>query len=337
VNKKLFLALDDLVEVHGDAIDYADYFEGFVNALRFEDKLYGLPEFSQPTSRPFVIINVDMYQAGGVPVPEGPDYDIYEWLEASIKLTKPDTGVFGCSPPNVTNFYDWDAFVDGFDTHIIDEPVGYGKRFYFLDNPKNKEAVDWYLDFVESHATPKRGETVPNVNMFAAQLYASQKDGSYAIPSLTKEIGEKFRWSMYLMKGPVRRGSGIFVNPWCISSGTKIKDVAFDIVGKYLCGKEIGIYSFQSGLGSGLQARRSEWNSEVVANAHQGYQVMRDWMNEEGDKFMPFPHPHNLRFQEVWDTYVNNCQPLAYGEASWDVQAPILQDKVQEVMDEPRT
>lgn len=335
VHKGLFAPLDDLVEARGEEIDYEDFYPGFVNALRFEDKLYGLPEFCFPTSRCFVLLNLDLFEEAGVPVPEGPDWSLDDWRDAAIKLTNPAKNIFGMDPPNLTYYYDWDAFVDGFDTHIIDEPVGFGKRFNFLDNPKNKEAVDWYLSVMEAHAAPRRGEVVPNVNMFAAGLYATHKEGP-GIPSLIKEIGERFRWGTVLMRGPVRRGTGVFANNWSISSQCKHMDEAFTLVGNYLCGKEIGPYSFETGLGLGLQGRRSEWNSDIVTNAHPAYGIMRDWLNEENESFNPFPHPYNLRYQEVYDTYENNVQPLAYLEKTWDEQAPIIQQKVQEVMDQPR-
>jgi ABC-type glycerol-3-phosphate transport system substrate-binding protein len=334
--KGMFLFLDDLAEVNWQKYDFDDFYQSYLNCNRFEDKLYGIPEFSAPTSRPFVLFNVDMFEEAGVPLPEGGDLPLDVWSELAIKMTQPDKGIFGVQPPNLTSYYDWDAFVDGYDSHIVDEPVGYGKRFNFVDNPMNKEAVDWYLRLVETHARSKRGEDAPGVNMFSAERQATRTDGTYAIPSLTKEIGEKFRWTMYLMKGPVRRGTGIFVNPWCLSSQTKVADEAFDLVAGTLCGKEIGQFAFTSGLGNGLQARKSDWNSEVVANAHPGYGLMRDWQNAEGDKFAPFPIPWNLRLQELQDVYTAESNALAYGEETWESAAPRIQQMCQEILDQPR-
>jgi len=328
--------MDDLSEIYAEKWDIADYYTSFLDGLRFEDKLYGLPQFSQPTSRPLIMINIDMFEQAGVPVPEGAEWDVYEWRDAAMKLSRPDDGVFGAQPANVINYYDWEAFVDGFDSHIVTDEVGLGRKFNWLDNPRNKDAVDWYLSFVKSHAAPRRGEAIPKVNMFAAQLYATTMAGVYEIPGYRKEIGDKFRWDMYLMRGPVRRGTGMFINNWSISSDTEYPDEAFDLIAGYLCGKEIGLWSFQTGVGNGLGGRRSQWNSDIVANDHPGFGVMRDWMNEEGDSFNPFPFPWNLRFQELYDTSSQNTMPLAYMEATWDEQSPIIQAKSQAVMDLPR-
>ena len=326
----VYMPLDDLLKPHWEEYEMDDIYPFALDAQRFEGTLYGIPEICMPCGRPLVAYNIDMFEAAGVSLPDEKEYSIFDWKEAALKLTKPDEGIYGMSPPGINSFYDWDAFVDGFGSHILTEEVGLAKKFNWLDDPKVKDAWDWYADVaIEHHGTPRRGETLEKVNMFSAGRLATSKDGIYHINGLPQEVGDKFRYGLTLMKGPVRKGSGAFSNAFCVSSQTKIPEEALKVA-VYLTSTEVGVYSAVHALGRGLQARRSQWKHKDVLAMHPIYGVVAEFMEEDLNNF---PHPWNLRFQELFDTYNNQVQPLMYGEKTWDEQAPVIQAKCQEIMD----
>ena len=47
----------------------------------------------------------------------------------------------------------------------------------------------------------------------------------------------------------------------------------------------------------------------------------------------PFPMPNNTRFSEANTTFQNEIDQIWEGTKSWDEQAPVVQDKVQKVLD----
>ena len=63
--KGLFLYLEDHISANYEKYDFDDFYPAFLNACKLDDKTYGLPEFSQPTSRPFIMYNIDMFEAAG--------------------------------------------------------------------------------------------------------------------------------------------------------------------------------------------------------------------------------------------------------------------------------
>lgn len=337
----LMSPLDDLAAAHWEEYDFDDWYPMALEAHTHDGKLYGIDSNSYPTSRFLIVYNIDMLESAGITPPDGLEWDIYDWLEAAIKLTDQDKGIFGGNPPNIRNYYDWDAFVDGFDSHIVDQEVGLGKRFHFLENPENRKAVDWYLDFaVKSHSAPLRGEAVAGVNMFVAKLLATTREGLYALRSLEVTIGDTFRLGIAKQRGPVRVGSGLIATNWGMSSQTKHPDAAFKLLGSTLGGKEIGLWSWKNGIGEGLSARRSQWNSPEVQAAHPIWRDTAAWLEKgfalEGEPIKPFTMPWNLRHYELYDTYGNLSDPLAYGDKTWEEQAPEIQTRCQAIMDLPR-
>ncbi len=327
------LPLNDLMDSMSAELQMDDFYPSALKALTFESKQYALPEWSSPTSRPLVVYNQTMFEAAGIPNPPMEGWNVNDWKAAAIKLSNPEKGIFGMIPPSLVNYYDWDAFVDGFGDHIIKEDVGLGKKFDFVDNAKNKEAYDWYKDAaITNHATPRRGESPEKVNMFTAGLVATTVDGLYHLPGLPKEVGDKFKYGITLMQGPVRKGAGMFIQGFGLSSQTKHPQEAMKLA-YYQTSTEVGVWSATTGVGMGLQGRRSQWNDKAVLALHPIYGIVAKWWE---DDISPFPQPWNLRYQELYDVYAAQTDKMFYGEATWEEQAATVQSKCDEIMKQDR-
>lgn len=329
-----FMPLDDLLEPHWEEYQIDDVYPCMLQQGRLLlDDLYWLPKGGTPGPRPLIIYNADMLEEAGIPLPDVKGWDIYEWREAAIKLTNLDEGIFGAMAPLIQIYYDWEAFVDGFDGHFMVEDVGLAKKFDWIDNPKVKEAWDWYKGLaIDGHVTPKRGETMEKVNMFVAGKAATSFAGTYQIPGLPEEVGDKFRWGATLQKGPVRAGSGMFCEGLALASQSKHAEEGLKLAW-WLTRAEVGIYSETTGIGGGGSGRRSALNHPEVLAKHPIKAVIAQFWEED---LCPFPQPWNLRQPELYTTYLNLVEPLMYGEVTWEKQAPVIQEKCQEIMDQPR-
>lgn len=329
----IHMSLNDLADRYWDEFNFDDFFPSALGALTFEDQLYALPEWTSPTSRPLIVYNIDMFEEAGIDIPPMEGWSIFDWRDAAVKLSKPDKGIFGVSPPSFTNYYDWDAIVDMFGGHILKDEVGLAKKFDFVDNPESIAAWEWFKSMmIDNHAAPRRGESVEKINMFTAGMLATTKDGLYHLPGLPKEVGDRFRYGITLMEGPVRKGGGMFVQGFGLTSQTKHPDEAFKLA-VFQTDTEVGVWSATTGVGMGLQGRKSQWTHESVLAMNPIYGLCAEWMS--GD-VAPFPQPYNLRYQEVFDVYANATDKLSFGEVSWEEQAPIVQQKVQELLDTDR-
>lgn len=332
MHQGIHLPLDELAEAHWEEYDFDDFYPSVFESCKFEDKLFQLPEWTSPTSRPLIAYNIDMLEEAGVPVP-GDEWSFEDWKEAALKTAKPDEGIFGVTPPAFSNYYDWDAIVDCFGGHIVTEEVGLAKKFDFANNEANREAFAWLEDVrMNNHAAPRRGETLDKINMFTAGLMATSVDGLYHLVGLPKEVGDKFRYGVTLMKGPARKGAGMFVQGFGLSSQTKHPDEAFKLA-YWQTSTEVGVWSATTGVGMGLQGRRSQWTDPSVLALHPIYGPVGEWLEGE---VAPFPQPWNLRYQELYDEYLSLSDPLAYGDVTWDEAAPEIEKACQAIMDQPR-
>jgi maltose-binding protein MalE len=50
----------------------------------------------------------------------------------------------------------------------------------------------------------------------------------------------------------------------------------------------------------------------------------------------PFPMPNNTRFTEANTAFQAEIEQIWEGTKTWDEQAPVIQKKLQEILDQPR-
>ena len=335
-SKGVYLAIGDYAEANWEEDDLADIFPLCIKHLTFEGELYGLPESTMPGPRPLIKYNKDMM--GELGIAEPPLYwDLFDWSDAAIAATDPDHGRFGTNYHSIGNFYDFDSFVNnwGIDTHIVKDEVGLGKRFNFVGDPDVKEATEYMLNLAKSHAMPLRGETPSGLDMFAAGRALTAIEGTYGIAPLPASIGGRFEYGLSIWKGPKGGpGTGLFIQPWCGGSQSKDPEWAYKLM-VYQTSTEAGIWQVMNEVGLGANGRESVWTDEGVLKKIPLYAEIAKILLSEFQK--PFPHPWNLRFSEFQDTWLNVSEPMWYLDEPYETQAPIIQQKCQEIMDLPRS
>ena len=163
---------------------------------------------------------------------------------------------------------------------------------------------------------------------------ATSTQGTYAVRSLDETIGDRFEYALRLFpNGPdTPRGYQAFVECFSIAAQSEYPDEAFDLIVAETS-TEAGVYSV---LNSSNQptARKSVWTAPEVASILDPiFKDALEWMAEVPG---PFPHPSNLRFQELQDTWANTSLDLFYGEVGFEEGMQAVQDACQEIMQLPR-
>ncbi len=140
--------LSDFIEKEG--YDTSDYMQGFVNALSYNDKIYGLPFYGEST---MLMYNKEMFEEAGI---DGAPATAEEFWDACEKLKEAGYSAFACraNRDEGQNVYIWTGFflgagADWFDADgklsiNTDEAVAGTEAFI-------KALQDYSIDGVESY------------------------------------------------------------------------------------------------------------------------------------------------------------------------------------------
>ncbi|GAB7057055.1 MULTISPECIES: sugar ABC transporter substrate-binding protein [unclassified Paenibacillus] len=199
------------------------YFDGPWSSTVYKDKNYGVPNSSNNLA---LYYNVDMLEQAGVKPPA----DWNELLDAAKKLTK--QGVYGMSVSAVRTEQGTFQFL----------PFVWqsGSDVTQFNSPGTVEAIKLWKELLDSGAMSKEilgQDQQASMLQFAAGNTAMMVNGTWQIPVLKKEA--KFQWDIVPL--PVNKQGGTILGGenWAITSTSKHKDIAWDIVkfanqGEYL-------------------------------------------------------------------------------------------------------
>lgn len=324
VARGAFLSLDDFVAQEDPGMD--DYFPAAVSGSSFEGQLYGLPYLMHPGNPALIIFNLDLLGEKGLTPPADNNYTTQEYAELAAAAADPENNIFGTNLlPG--NYYDHCSFSRTYGGDILDETQD---NFAFNTDPASIEAARWVTSLrTELGAAPNRAEA--EGLQFAAGTMATATLGVYAVRSLDETIGDRFQYDLRLFPNSPEheRGYQGFVECFSVSAQSENPDAAYSLV--------VAETSTASGLESVLGSpnmpapRASVWsNEEVQSISHPIFQDALQWMVEQDG---PFPHPSNLRFQELQDTWANTSPDLFYGDVEFEEGMQAVQDACQKIME----
>ena len=239
-SKGLFVPLDPYIE--RDNFDTGMYYEGILNAFKWDGKLYVLP---RDISNLVVYYNRDLFKKAGLPDPD-PNWTWDDLLKMAKALTVEKDGKrvqWGLS--FYQYFLFWQPWV-----------WSNGGRFFtpdhtkfLLNSPPSAEGLQYYVDLRWKHhvaPTPAEAADQSAFNMFLNQRTAMIVDGRWRVPTLKKKA--KFDWDIV----PFPRGkAGSIVDidgsGWGITVGAKDKEAAWKVL-KFLAGPEGALIFTKGGL-----------------------------------------------------------------------------------------
>jgi len=234
-------AIDKLVQ--RDKLDLKQWYDGGVNALKLDGKLFGLPARGQ-IGYCFLFYNKDALQQVGVREPTDTS-TLEDLVSAAEKLTVRDGSRYGYNT-QWGNFQHTLAAIRRWGGDLLSPD---GKKCT-ADTPQALQAIQWHWELwhrrqvmhPKAYADPQFGN---GEIAMAGQMLAGARS---ALKTASKDA---FKWSMVMMpKGPTGKiGAELSVAPMGLSTQTKVSDAAWDVV-KWFTDKETGVQL-------GLQTRGS--------------------------------------------------------------------------------
>ena len=234
-------AIDRLVQ--RDKLDLKQWYDGGVNALKLDGKLFGLPARGQ-IGYCFLFYNKDALQKVGVREPTDTS-TLDDLVSAAEKLTVRDGSRYGYNS-QWGNFQHTLAAIRRWGGDLLSPD---GKKCT-ADTPQALQAIQWHWELwhrrqvmhPKAYADPQFGN---GEIAMAGQMLAGARS------ALKTASMDAFKWSMVMMpKGPTGKiGAELSVAPMGLSTQTKVSDAAWDVV-KWFTDKETGVQL-------GLQTRGS--------------------------------------------------------------------------------
>ena len=329
--KGIYLPIDDLLK-SSPPPDFADIFPSVMAGNQFDGKNFSLPDVTHPGGNIAVSYNKDILKAKGLSEPKA-GWSMADWEELARAATEKDK-VFGMGfdSLNALHYYSNVArsFGDktGTDTSVMDKE---GKKFQF-NTPAHKEIGDWLSKLFNDRVIPRVPDYIEKSadNLFKAGLTATHASTVGGVATFVKAAEGKFEMDAVLLPvGPKgRQGTCYSGNQWMINAKTQFPAEAYKLL-TYYTSKDAGVYL---AVKSRVQpnGRKSAWHDKDVNAINKMFGVAASLIETGVERF---PMPNNTRFTEANKTFQNEVDQIWEGTKTWEEQAPVLQDKVQKVLD----
>ncbi|NLF15085.1 MAG: extracellular solute-binding protein, partial [Anaerolineaceae bacterium] len=298
-----------------------------------EGKQYSLPQFVHAGGNISIIWNKTILGEAGIEEP----IDGWTWedlAEMALKATNREKGIFGVSW-NVRSIHYLTNYTRCWGEPRLDDHSGWvmsedGRKFEFT-KPAVAEACKLYLELRKAGAIPGPEDEVEG-GLFVAGRQAFIAGGVADKRAHEAKLeGRPDAFELGATMRPVgpkgREGTCFSGNQWMINSKSASADAAWDVM-KALTDKEISTWGILHGA---LQpGRRSCWLDPEVVEQIPTFKPCAAIL--DGD-LEPFPMPWNLRFVEAEAIFNNESDAIWFLDKTWDEYAPVVEKKVQEVLD----
>lgn len=330
--KGIYLEIDDMLDSNPPE-DFDDIYPSVMEGNSWDGKNFSVPGVVHPGGNISVCFNVTMLEEKGLPLPEE-GWTFAQWTELANAAADPDNGVFGLGFDGMNSFHyysntsrSWGS-PESRDSWVMDEE---GTQLTF-NTPLHEELGAWYTDLLGRRIAPRiadyieesagrllvaglnatHASTVGNVTNFLTQI-----DGAFEMDAVPLPVGSEGR-----------QGTCYSGNMHMINSATENPEEAWELMKLYSSG-EAGVMMVLEGK---LQpnGHKSAWTDPQVNEVNRMFGIT-DTLLEAGIE--PFPMPANTRFTEANDIFRNEIDLIWEGEASWAEHAPVIEEKVQAVLD----
>lgn len=190
------------------------------------------------------------------------------------------------------------------------------------------ELAAWYLDLLDSKVAPRKADLV-DTGLFPAGLTVTHASTVGNVANYLNTIAGKFEMDAVLL--PVgsegRQGTCYSGNQHMINSATEHPEEAWELLKLYSSG-EAGIMMVLEGK---LQpnGHKSAWIDAKVNEVNRMFGIT-DALLTAGIE--PFPMPKNTRFTEANNAFLNEIDLVWEGQVGWAEHAPVIEEKVNEIL-----
>lgn len=198
-----------------------NYYEGVLNAAKYQDKLYGLPWINQPV---VMYYNEDMFRKEGVELPNS-NWTWDDFRKAAKKLTKDINGDGKVDQ--------WGTVIDGWPpmhlwlwTYGGESVDAQGNiKIDSQESIKGLEMLSKILNEDKASPTKEQAQNMGNSDLFKTGKIAMFFGG--AADDLEKSINGKFKVGMSEIPYATQRATFSWTASTVISSNTKNKEIAY--------------------------------------------------------------------------------------------------------------
>jgi multiple sugar transport system substrate-binding protein len=329
-SKNLMQPLDELVAA--DNFDLGQFYEGVINACRFEGALYGLPTVAHPSSVN-LYFNRTMLEEAGVSAPDAASpedswsYD--DILTNALAVT---------SEPDRWGYW----FSTDFSLYTMANIRAWGTDLLSADgtqamtaSPEGIEMYQHFQDLIYVHnVTPSPEEAGGNDQsaMFTAGTLAMFTSATSQITTFGPQIEERFEWGAFPMPpGPGgSRGATVFGNTTSITQQAKEVDAAFEFL-KYITSHEAGVEKLLMGSGS-PGARPDVFQDPQIVETYPWYEVGHKVMLEAQAPIIP----PNARTAEIYALVPQMESQIWLNQVTGEEGAKQLAEAIDQILAQPR-
>jgi|GEM_PF-708162 len=333
--KGIYAVLDDMLKSNAPP-DFADIFPSVMEGNKFEGKNFSLPDVTHPGGNIAISYNKTLLKAKGLAEPKA-GWTLADWEQLARAAADTKKGIFGLGFDSMNALHYYSNVARSFgektatDMWVMDRD---GKTIQF-NTPIHKDIGAWYRKLLDDKVAPRKADWIQDAegNIFAAGLSATHASIVGGVADFLKKTEGKFEMDAALLpvgdKG--RQGTCYSGNQWMLNSKSKNMPEAYKLL-TALTSKDAGVY-----LATNVQVQpnghKSAWNDPAVNKINKMFGVAAGLI-EAGVE--PFPMPNNTRFSETNSAFQAEIDQVWAGTKTWDEQAPVIQKKLQEIIDQPR-
>jgi multiple sugar transport system substrate-binding protein len=326
--KGIYQEIDDLLASDPPA-DYADMYPSIMAGNALDGKNFSVPGVVHPGGNIAVNYNKTLLAEKGLPEPQA-GWTINDWAELAKAAADPAAGIFGIGLDSLSALHYYINFprswgkTDTTDGWVMNQE---GTQLTY-NTDLHGELAAWYLDLLDNKVAPRKADQIDG-GLFPAGLNATHASTVGTVTNFIATIEGRFEMDAVLL--PVgsegRQGTCYSGNMHMISTKSEHPEEAWELLKLYSSG-EAGVLMVLEGK---LQpnGHKSAWTDAKVNEVNRMFGIT-DTLLTNGIE--PFPMPKNTRFTEANNAFQNEMDLIWEGQVGWAEHAPVIEQKVNEVL-----
>ena len=326
--KGIYQEIDDLLASDPPA-DYADMYPSIMAGNALDGKNFSVPGVVHPGGNIAVNYNKTLLAEKGLPEPQA-GWTINDWAELAKAAADPAAGIFGIGLDSLSALHYYSNFArswgkpDTTDGWVMNQE---GTQLTY-NTDLHGELAAWYLDLLDNKVAPRKADQIDG-GLFPAGLNATHASTVGTVTNFIATIEGRFEMDAVLL--PVgsegRQGTCYSGNMHMISTKSEHPEEAWELLKLYSSG-EAGVLMVLEGK---LQpnGHKSAWTDAKVNEVNRMFGIT-DTLLTNGIE--PFPMPRNTRFTEANNAFQNEMDLIWEGQVGWAEHAPVIEQKVNEVL-----
>jgi multiple sugar transport system substrate-binding protein len=312
--------------------DLDDIYPSVLAGNMLDGKNFSIPGVVHPGGNIALNFNKTMLEEKGLPLPEA-GWTFQDWDNLVRAAADPNNGVFGLGFEGMNSFHYYSNISRSFgdpasrDGWVMNED---GTALLY-DQPLHGEVAAWYGGLLNDKVAPRKADYIEesSANIFVAGMTATQASNVGQVAAFITQIDNRFEVDAVPL--PIgndgRLGTCYSGNQHMIDARSANPEQAYELL-KLFSSIEAGVMMVVDGR-IPPNAHKSVWLNDEVNGVNPIYRVMDEVLTAGIE---PFPMPKNTRFSEANTVFLNEIDLIWEGDVTWEEHAPVIVQRVNEVL-----